>query len=135
MYGYMATKAGVVALSEAFAGDLSGTPIGISVLLPSHHEHTNIWENSRLHRPAEAGGPMSDEEFTAVDGKTDVKRKETFGEQRKERTAEECAERVLRADPRTATSTSSPTPRRASAIEFRFSNLMAGFDDAAAFDD
>jgi NAD(P)-dependent dehydrogenase (short-subunit alcohol dehydrogenase family) len=134
MYGYMATKAGVVAITEALAGDLSGTPIGISVLCPSHHEHTNIWENSRLHRPAEAGGPMSDEEYAAVDGNTDAKRRAVFGDQRKERTAEECAERVLRAV-REGHFYVFTHPETRIAIEFRFSNLMAGFDDAAAFDD
>ena len=134
MYGYMATKAGVVAITEALAGDLSGTPVGISVLCPSHHEHTNIWENSRVHRPAAAGGPMSDEEYAAVDGNTDAKRREVFGDQRKERTAEECAERVLRAV-REGHFYVFTHPETRIAIEFRFSNLMAGFDDAAAFDE
>ena len=134
MYGYMATKAAVVAVTEAFAGDLSGSPIGISVLCPSHHENTNIWENSKLHRPAAAGGPMSEGEFTAVAGDTDVKRAATFGSERKERDAAECAERVLRAiRERHFYVFTHPETRRA--IEFRCSNLMAGFDDAAAFDD
>ncbi len=133
MYGYMATKAAVVALSEAFAGDLKGTPVGISVLLPSHHENTHIWENSKLHRPDAAGGPMNEEEFTAVAGDTDEKRKATFGSQRRLRDAAECAERVLHAIRERQFYIFTHAETRP-AIEFRFSNFMAGFDDAAAFD-
>jgi NAD(P)-dependent dehydrogenase (short-subunit alcohol dehydrogenase family) len=134
MHGYMATKAAVIALSEAFAGDLNGTPVGISVLLPSHHENTHIWQNSKLHRPDAAGGPMSDAEFTAVAGDTDARRKATFGSERKERDAAECAERVLHAI-RAGQFYIFTHPETRPAIEFRFSNLMAGFDDSAAFDD
>jgi len=54
MYGYMSTKHAVVAISETMAGDLSGSRIGVSVLCPSHHENTNIYENSARFRPESA---------------------------------------------------------------------------------
>jgi NAD(P)-dependent dehydrogenase (short-subunit alcohol dehydrogenase family) len=134
MYGYMATKHGVVAVTETLAGDLSGTPIGVSVLCPSHHEHTNIYENSARHRPTEAGGPMSDAEIAATLGASDVKREETYGErERVQRTPEECAGRVVRAI-REGHFWIFTHPETRPAIEHRFRQIMAGFDDAAAFD-
>jgi hypothetical protein len=77
---------------------------------------------------------MSDAEFTAVAGDTDARRKATFGSERKERDAAECAERVLHAI-REGQFYIFTHPETRPAIEFRFSNLMAGFDDSAAFDD
>ena len=59
MYGYMATKHAVVAISETLAGDLKDTPIGVSVLCPAHHENTGIWDNSARYRPESFGGPMT----------------------------------------------------------------------------
>src|SRR6478735_8386785 len=76
MYGYMATKHAVVAVSETLARDLSGSPIGVSVLCPSHHEQTGIFENSARFRPDSAGGPMSAEEQRATFGRTDEQREE-----------------------------------------------------------
>jgi NAD(P)-dependent dehydrogenase (short-subunit alcohol dehydrogenase family) len=132
MYGYMATKTAIVGLTESLAGDLSGTPIGLSVLCPSHHDATHIFENSRVHRPESAGGPMSDAEYQAVDGNTAAKRKETFGQTRLDRTPEECAARVVRAI-REGHFYVFTHPETRVAIEHRFSNLLAGFDDATDF--
>jgi NAD(P)-dependent dehydrogenase (short-subunit alcohol dehydrogenase family) len=111
MYGYMATKTAIVGLTESLAGDLSGTPIGLSVLCPSHHDATHIFENSRVHRPESAGGPMSDAEYQAVDGNTNAKRKETFGQTRLDRTP---SARAWCARSGRGTSTCSRTPRRGS---------------------
>jgi len=61
MYGYMATKHAVVAISETLARDLSGSRIGVSVLCPSHHQNTGIFENSARYRPEAFGGPMTPE--------------------------------------------------------------------------
>jgi NAD(P)-dependent dehydrogenase (short-subunit alcohol dehydrogenase family) len=134
MYGYMATKHAVVAITETLARDLTGTRIGVSVLCPSHHENTHIYENSARFRPAEVGGPMSDAEVAATFGATDEKREETYGErERKERTPDECAARVVRAI-REGHFYVFTHPETRGAIEHRFTQLLAGFDDAAAFD-
>lgn len=66
MYGYLATKHAVVAISETLAGDLRDTQIGVSVLCPAHHEHTGIWDNSARYRPQSFGGPMTKEEIDAT---------------------------------------------------------------------
>lgn len=133
MYGYMATKHAVVAISETLAGDLSGSPIGVSVLCPSHHENTNIYENSARFRPESAGGPMSDAEIDATMGNTNQKREEAYGErQRVDRFPDECGARVLRAirDGHFYIITHAETR---AAIEHRFAQIMAAYDDAASF--
>ena len=133
MYGYMATKHAVVAISEVLAGDLSGSPIGVSVLLPSHHENTNIYENSARFRPAAAGGPMSDDEIAKTWGNTDQKREEAYGDRKRvERFPDEAGARVVRAirDGHFYVITHAETRP---AIEHRFAQIMAAYDDAAAF--
>jgi len=134
MYGYMATKHGVVAITETLARDLSGTPIGVSVLCPSHHENTHIYENSAKFRPTEVGGPMSDAEVTATFGDTNEKRDQQYKVERKERYPEECAARVVDAirNDRFYVFTH---PETRFAVEHRFKEILAGFDDSAAFDD
>jgi NAD(P)-dependent dehydrogenase (short-subunit alcohol dehydrogenase family) len=134
MYGYMATKHGVVAVSETLARDLSGTPIGVSVLCPSHHENTHIYENSARFRPSEVGGPMSDEERSATFGDTDAKRDEQYKVERKERFPDECAARVVDAI-RAGQFYVFTHPETRFAVEHRFQQILAGFDDADAFDD
>lgn len=133
MYGYMATKHAVVAISETLAGDLSGSPIGVSVLCPSHHENTGIFENSARYRPESAGGPMTPEEAHATFGRTDEQREEALGPRRRQpRFPDECAARVVRAI-RDGQFFVFTHPDTRLAIEHRFSQLLAGFDDATRF--
>jgi NAD(P)-dependent dehydrogenase (short-subunit alcohol dehydrogenase family) len=134
MYGYMATKHAVVAVTETLARDLSGSPIGVSVLCPSHHENTFINQNSAQFRPADAGGPMSDAEKDATFGRMDVQRDEQYKVERKQRFPDECAARVVDAI-RSEQFYIFTHPETRSAVEFRFQQILAGFDDCAAFDD
>ena len=53
---YAVTKYGVVALSEALAGELAGSNIGVSVLCPGA-VNTQIWDSGKT-RPARFGGPL-----------------------------------------------------------------------------
>ena len=134
MYGYMSTKHAVVAISEVMAGDLSGSPIGVSVLCPSHHENTNIYENSARYRPESAGGPMSDAEIQATYGNTDQKREDAYGErERVQRFPGEAGARVVRAIREGHFYVITHAETRP-AIEHRFAQIMAAYDDAAAFD-
>ncbi|HEY6533713.1 MAG TPA: SDR family NAD(P)-dependent oxidoreductase [Acidimicrobiales bacterium] len=134
MYGYMATKHSVVAVSETLARDLSGSPIGVSVLCPSHHQNTFINENSAEFRPEQAGGPMDDAERLATFGRMDAQRDEQYKVKRKERFPEECAARVVEAI-RTGQFYVFTHPETRLAVEHRFRQILAGFDDSAAFDD
>jgi len=52
---YSVCKYGVLALTEALAGDLADTNVGVSVLAPAA-ANTNIYR-SVFHRPAKYGGP------------------------------------------------------------------------------
>jgi NAD(P)-dependent dehydrogenase (short-subunit alcohol dehydrogenase family) len=134
MYGYMVTKHAVVSLSESIAIDVSGTPIGVSVLCPSHHENTNIFENSAKFRPAAIGGPMSDEQQYLTFGRTDELRTKALGRSAEaaQKFPDECAARVVRAiKERQFYIFTHPDTRPA--VQFRFNGLMAGFDDAATF--
>ena len=132
MYGYMATKHAVVAISETLARDLSGSRIGVSVLCPSHHEHTGIFENSARFRPDSAGGPMSAEEQRATFGRTDEQREEAFGWRPKHRLPDECAARVVRAI-REGQFYVFTHPETRAAVEHRYAEMLAGFDDADSF--
>jgi NAD(P)-dependent dehydrogenase (short-subunit alcohol dehydrogenase family) len=133
MYGYMATKHAVVAISETLANDLSGSPIGVSVLCPSHHENTGIFENSARYRPDSAGGPMTPEETNATFGRTDEKREEALGSRiRQERFPDECAARVVRAI-REGHFYIFTHPETRAAVEHRYAQVLAGFDDASSF--
>jgi NAD(P)-dependent dehydrogenase (short-subunit alcohol dehydrogenase family) len=133
MYGYMATKHAAVAISEVMAGDLSGSPIGVSVLCPSHHENTNIYENSARFRPDSAGGPMTDAEMAAT-ANNDKKRDEAYGERKRvQRFPDEAGRRVVRAIREGHFYVITHAETRP-AIEHRFAQIMAAYDDAAAFD-
>lgn len=130
MYGYMATKHAVVAISETLAGDLSGTRIGVSVVLPSHHENTGIWHNSGRYRPDTFGGPMTPQEIEAIGG--NLRKKSSESRVAFQRYPEECAARVLRAV-REDQFYVFTHPETRPAVESRFSHLLAGFDDADSF--
>jgi len=133
MYGYMATKHAVVAISETLARDLSGSPIGVSVLCPSHHEHTGIFENSARFRPAAYGGPMRPDEARATFGRTDEQREEALGPRRAQpRFPDECAARVVRAI-REGHFYVFTHPETRAAVEHRCAQLRAGFDDSDSF--
>ena len=131
MVGYMATKHAVVAISETLAGELSGTRVGVSVLCPSHHENTGIFENSAQFRPEAFGGPMSAEEYQATVGE---RQKKSAGARTSyARYPDECAARVLRGI-REGHFFIFTHPENRNAVEGRFSVLRAGFDDADSFD-
>jgi len=133
MYGYMATKHAVVAISETLARDLSGSRIGVSVLCPSHHENTGIFENSARYRPEAAGGPMTPEEMHATFGRTDQQREEALGPRRRQqRFPDECAARVVRAI-REGHFFVFTHPETRAAVEHRYRQMLAGFDDADSF--
>jgi NAD(P)-dependent dehydrogenase (short-subunit alcohol dehydrogenase family) len=132
MYGYMATKHAVVAISETLARDLSGSRIGVSVLCPSHHENTGIFENSARFRPDAAGGPMSDEEQRATFGRTDEQREDAFGWRPQHRFPDECAARVVRAI-REDQFYIFTHPETRALVEHRYAEMLAGFDDADSF--
>jgi NAD(P)-dependent dehydrogenase (short-subunit alcohol dehydrogenase family) len=133
MYGYMATKHAVVAISETLARDLSGSRIGVSVLCPSHHENTNIFQNSARYRPAQFGGPMSQEEMQATFGQTDQNRERALGPGRsRPRFPDECAARVVRAI-REGQFYIFTHPDTRAAVEHRFNQILAGYDDATTF--
>lgn len=53
---YVVAKYGVVALSEALAGEIAGGNIGVSVLCPAAVD-TKIWDTGKT-RPAQFGGPL-----------------------------------------------------------------------------
>jgi len=130
MYGYMATKHAIVAISETLAGDLSGTRVGVSVLLPSHHENTGIWENSARYRPETFGGPMTPEEIRATSGNRD--QRSAGSRVAFQREPSECAARVVRAI-REGHFYIFTHPETRPAIEHRFSQINTAYDDAAAF--
>jgi NAD(P)-dependent dehydrogenase (short-subunit alcohol dehydrogenase family) len=133
MYGYMATKHAVVAISETLARDLAGSRIGVSVLCPSHHENTGIFENSARYRPDAFGGPMTPDEARATFGRTDEQREEALGPRRTgPRFPDECAARVVRAI-RERQFFVFTHPETRAAVEHRCTQLLAGFDDAASF--
>jgi NAD(P)-dependent dehydrogenase (short-subunit alcohol dehydrogenase family) len=134
MYGYMATKHAVVAISETMARDLSGSRIGVSVLCPSHHEDTGIFDNSARFRPAGAGGPMDRAEIDRAFGKTDELRTESLGRsaEKAQKLPDECAARVLRAI-RERQFYIFTHPDTRPAVAHRLRGLMAGFDDADSF--
>ncbi len=130
MVGYMATKHAVVAISETLAGELSGTRVGVSVLCPSHHENTGIFDNSARYRPQAFGGPMTSEEYRATVGE---RQKKSAGARTSyARYPDECAARVMRAV-RERHFFIFTHPENRSAVEGRFSVLRAGFDDADSF--
>ena len=132
MYGYMATKHAVVAISETLALDLSGSRIGVSVRCPSHHENTGIFENSARYRPEAVGGPMTPEEMEATFGRVDEQREGALGAGRPQKFPDECAARVVRAI-REGQFFVFTHPDTRAAVEHRCAQLLAGFDDATSF--
>jgi NAD(P)-dependent dehydrogenase (short-subunit alcohol dehydrogenase family) len=130
MYGYLATKHAVVAISETLAGDLRDTPIGVSVVCPSHHEHTSIWENSALYRPEGFGGPMTAEEIEAIGGNT--AEKSAASRTAFQREPSECAARVVRAI-REGHFYIFTHPETRPPVQARFTQILKAFDDAREF--
>ena len=130
MYGYLATKHAVVAISETLAGDLRDTPIGVSVLCPAHHQNTGIWDNSARYRPESFGGPMTKREIEATGGNLEEKSasaREAFA-----REPSECAARVVRAI-REGHFYIFTHPETRPPVELRLQQILKGFDDAEAY--
>ncbi len=133
--GYMATKYAVVGISESLARDLAGSRIGVSVLCPSHHEDTGIYENSARYRPAEFGGPMAEGEIEMAFGRIDEQRGEAYGRPPTQlRFSDEFGARVVHAI-RTRQFYVFTHPETRAAVEHRVVELLAGYDDASAFND
>ncbi len=130
MYGYLATKHAVVAISETLAGDLKDTPVGVSVLCPAHHQNTGIWDNSARHRPERFGGPMTKREIEATGG--NLKERSASSRQAFEREPSECAARVVRAI-REGHFYIFTHPESRPPVEMRFKQILKGFDDAQVF--
>ena len=130
MYGYLATKHAIVAISESLAMDLQGTPVGVSVVCPSHHEHTGIWENSARYRPERFGGPMTDHEIEATAG--NLREKSAASRTAFQREPPECAARVVRAI-REGHFYVFTHPETRPPVESRFRQILKGFDDAETF--
>jgi len=57
MYGYTTSKFAVVGLTEALSSELAGTRVGVSVLCPHAHRGGHLGENSTTMRPERFGGP------------------------------------------------------------------------------
>ena len=132
MHGYLATKYAVVGLSEGLSSELRGSRIGVSVLCPSHHEDTGIFDNSARHRPEAAGGAMSESEVQATVGEVDRLRDAAYKVPRAKRYAGECAERVVHAITNDHFYVLTHPETRA-AVEDRYAQLLTGYDDAVAF--
>jgi NAD(P)-dependent dehydrogenase (short-subunit alcohol dehydrogenase family) len=131
---YTATKYAVVGISESLARDLAGSRIGVSVLCPSHHEDTAIYENSARFRPPEFGGPMAAGEVEQAFGRITEQRREAYGRApTQHRFADECAARVVHAI-RTRQFYVMTHPETRAAVEHRGAELLAAYDDARAFD-
>jgi NAD(P)-dependent dehydrogenase (short-subunit alcohol dehydrogenase family) len=126
MKSYMVSKHAVVAMSEGLAGDLDGTPIGVSVLCPAHHEPSGIYENSAKYRPAEYGGP----DPRIADLAADARRRHSEGD----RSTSELAGRVVRAI-RERHFWIFTHPENRWIVERRIEHMLAGFDDAASYAD
>lgn len=137
IYGYFATKHAVVGLSEALAAELDGTCTAISVLCPSHHDGTSIYENSARLRPSKYGGPFTQEEFRTTD-RSSQRGKGAVAAVLKENAVgkdpAECAGRVVQAI-RANHFYVFTHPNVRPVIEERLANLRAGLDDADAFVD
>jgi NAD(P)-dependent dehydrogenase (short-subunit alcohol dehydrogenase family) len=131
-YGYVATKAAVIALSEALCGDLAGTRVGVSVLCPDAHSNTGIFQNSMAYRPAEYGGPVDPARPGGTGGARPQTHDEARGPDRVRRDPAELAARVVRAI-REGQFYVFTHPENRAAIEGRFSQILAGFDDADSF--
>jgi NAD(P)-dependent dehydrogenase (short-subunit alcohol dehydrogenase family) len=137
IYGYFATKHAVVAISEALSGELSGTPVGVSVLCPSHHRETGIYDNSARFRPEQYGGPMTPEEIQGT-SRSSLRAKGALASvisgNAMGQDPAECAARVVRAI-RERHFYIFTHPNSRAAIEERFAQILAGLDDADAFID
>ncbi len=75
---------------------------------------------------------MTPEEVQATVGRTDQQRAETYGGRPQLRFPDECAARVVRAI-REGHFYIFTHPETRAAIEHRFSEMLAGFDDASSF--
>jgi NAD(P)-dependent dehydrogenase (short-subunit alcohol dehydrogenase family) len=133
-YGYTTTKAAVVALSETLALELSGTRVGVSVLVPGAHGGGNLLENSTTNRPDEYGGSFDIQ--TALAAFAESVQAASSGDTPPgghPRDPAALAQRVVRAIREGHLYIFSHPENRAE-IEQRCAELMSGFDDADAFD-
>jgi hypothetical protein len=77
---------------------------------------------------------MSDKEQAATFGRTDENREAAFGWRPRHRFPAECAARVVRAI-RQGQFYIFTHPETRAVVEHRYAEMLAGFDDAASFDD
>jgi NAD(P)-dependent dehydrogenase (short-subunit alcohol dehydrogenase family) len=135
IYGYFATKHAVVAISESLSAELDGTCTGVSVLCPSHHHGTGIFENSARFRPPKYGGQMTPEELHGT-ARASQRGKGALAAVLENNAAgkepAECAARVVRAI-RENHFYIFTHPNSRAVIEERFARVRAGLDDADTF--
>ena len=137
IYGYFATKHAVVAISEALSAELDGTCTGVSVLCPSHHSGTGIFENSARFRPSRYGGQMTPEELQGTARSSQRGKGELAAVLENNAAGKdpaECAARVVRAIRGNHFYVFTHANTRA-VIEERFARIRAGLDDADSFVD
>jgi NAD(P)-dependent dehydrogenase (short-subunit alcohol dehydrogenase family) len=135
IYGYFATKHAVVAISEALSAELDGTCTGVSVLCPSHHNGTGIFDNSARFRPSQYGGEMAPEELQGT-ARSSQRAQGALAAVLENNAAgkdpAECAARVVRAI-RGNHFYVFTHPNTRAVIEERFARVRAGLDDADSF--
>jgi NAD(P)-dependent dehydrogenase (short-subunit alcohol dehydrogenase family) len=132
-YGYSTTKAAVITLSESLRLELSGTRVGVSVLLPDAHSGGALFQNSAQFRPEKYGGPVDMAAAAAAMGRGSAPtQEEARGPDRVTKDPAELAARVIRAIREEQFYIFTHSSNRA-AIEERFSQISAGFDDADSF--
>jgi NAD(P)-dependent dehydrogenase (short-subunit alcohol dehydrogenase family) len=135
IYGYFATKHAVVAISEALSSELDGTCTGLSVLCPSHHHGTGIFENSARFRPPKYGGQMTPEELRGTARSSQQGEgalAAVLDDNATGKDPAECAARVVRAI-RENHFYIFTHPNSRAVIEERFARVRAGLDDADTF--
>jgi short-subunit dehydrogenase len=132
-YGYIATKAAVIGISEMLSAELSGTRVGVSVLLPGAHRSGALFENSARFRPQQYGGAVDPAIAAAAMGRPGVvTQNDAPGAELETRDPAELAARVVRAV-RERQFYIFTHPANRAAIARRFNGIMAGFDDADSF--
>jgi NAD(P)-dependent dehydrogenase (short-subunit alcohol dehydrogenase family) len=134
-HGYTATKAAVVALTETLCGELVGTRVGVSVLVPGAHHGGQLLQNSTVNRPAEYGGPVDlAKAMAALAGRRE--QASTTDDAPPPggypRDPEMLAKRVVRAI-RESHFYIFTHPENRGPIEERFTQISAGFDDCDSY--
>jgi len=138
MFGYTASKFAVVGLTEALSSELAGTRVGLSVLCPHAHLGGNLGENSTTQRPERFGGPSDPRELSralgaAMGGRKSVLPPDPDAPTMVPRDPAELGRRVVSAVKQRQFYIFTHSTDRYEQ-QRRFARIMAGFDDADAFE-